>query len=302
MWGNITLLAISLTLRHLFFAADVGMPERKEHTKGPRRWFREPLVHFILLAGLLFLIDHISTQSGKEQIVVGKETIDYLVRQREDLELRTLSPQERQETIDQYVGDEILYSEAYKRGLDRGDSRMRGNLILKMRGLLAGEVDEPTDEELRLWYDENRERFVAPETWSLEQVFFSDRQAVPEDLLARLRGGLNPSTVGEDRLDMRRVILDHSQRQLIGLLSSDVVRAVLAIYDDLWHGPFESPLGVHFIRITEYRPARQQSFEQVERFLTGEWMLQKTRGRIEDEVEKLRADYEVIVEDEGLDR
>lgn len=263
--------------------------------KKPTSWLSEPLLHFVVLAGLLFLINYWATERQKEEIVVSQQTIDFLIKQREDLELRILSPEERQATFDQFIEDEILYSEAYKRGLDRGDSRMRRNLILKMRGLLAGEISEPSDEELRDWYGENAERFTVSEGWSVEQVFFSDPETVPESLLEQLNAGLEPATLGEDRLDIRRKLPDASQSQLIGMLGPDGTKALLAAEAGQWAGPVDSPFGIHFVRVTGYRPAYQQSYEKVARYLSGDWMLEQTRQRVEQEAAGLREDYEIVM-------
>lgn len=88
----------------------------------------EPLVHFLALAALLFVLDQVFSSTQKEKIIVDEQTADFLIKQREDLELRKLTPEERQETIAAFIEDEILYREAYKRGLDKGDTRMRRNL------------------------------------------------------------------------------------------------------------------------------------------------------------------------------
>ena len=168
------------------------------------RLLHEPLVHFVVLASLLFLIDAAFSGARKETIVVDRQTIDYLMQQREDLELRKLGSDERQETISAFVEDEILYREAYRRGLDKGDSRMRRNLILKMRGLLVGDIEAPTEEELKAFFEDNRERFTTPATWSLEHVYFSDPRQVPPRLLGELRSGLDPDSVGESSLAMER--------------------------------------------------------------------------------------------------
>ena len=97
------------------------------------RLLREPMLHFFALAALLFVLEAYFSAGQKTRIVVDQVTADYLIRQREDLELRVLDEAERASVVDAYVEDEILYREAYRRGLDQGDSRMRRNLILKMR-------------------------------------------------------------------------------------------------------------------------------------------------------------------------
>jgi len=265
-------------------------------TTKPASWLREPLLHFAVLAGLLFLIDYWATEQQKEKIVVSQQTIDFLIQQREDLELRSLSPEERQATVEQFIEDEILYSEAYKRGLDRGDSRMRRNLILKMRGLLAGEISEPSEEQLRAWYEENPERFTISEAWSVEQVFFSDPETVPEALLEQLNAGLEPTTVGEDRLDIRRSLPDARKPQLVGMLGPAGTKALLDAEEGRWTGPLESPFGIHFARVTGYRPAYIQPYEKVARYLSGDWLLEQTRQRVEQEAASLREDYTIVIE------
>lgn len=259
-------------------------------------WLREPLLHFILLAGLLFAIDYWATRTQRDQIVVSQQTVDFLVQQREDLELRILLPEERAETVDQFVVDEILYAEAYKRGLDRNDSRMRRNLIRKMRGLLAGEIEQPSEEQLQQWYEENADRFTAPESRSLTHVFFDSGDAVPDDLLTRLNDGLDPASVGDNRIDFGRRLPRMTKRQLAGMLGPENAQAVISITDDKWHGPYESAIGFHFLRVTGHNPARVQTLAQVQPYLTGEWLMAQTRQRIDAEVGRLRADYEVIIE------
>jgi hypothetical protein len=215
----------------------------------------------MVLAALLFLLEGAFSGARKETIVVDQQTIDYLIQQREDLELRELGPEERRDTIDAFVEDEILYREAYRRGLDQGDSRMRRNLILKMRGLLAGDVEAPTEADLRAFFTDNRARFSSPATWSLEQVYFSDPEQAPPGLRDDLRAGLDPMTVGVSSLSMPNKLPRRSQREIAGLFGADVARAILDIEDNGWHGPFESPRGAHFIRVVGREPARDASFE-----------------------------------------
>ncbi len=54
-------------------------------------WLREPLFHFVVLAAFWFLIDYLSTEVQKDQIVVSKVTANFLIKQREELELRSIS-------------------------------------------------------------------------------------------------------------------------------------------------------------------------------------------------------------------
>ena len=265
-------------------------------------WLREPLFHFVVLAAFLFLIDYLSTGVQKDRIVVSKATAKFLVSQREELELRSISVQEQQVMINQYINDEILYREAYKRGLDRSDTRMRRNLIRKMRSLLAGEINDPTSEQLRAFYLSNRERFLSAETWSFEQVFFSDAALVPDDLLAQLQDKLDPQTVGEDRFNLHHRLSAATQRDLTILFGADSTRSLLAIGDNDWQGPLESKLGIHFLRLTGHIPPVEPPYESVAPYLEGEWRIVEMENRVRQELTDLREQYQVIIESQDAGR
>ena len=260
---------------------------------------REPLVHFLVLAALLFGLDYVFSSTQKQKIIVERQTAEFLIQQREELELRRLTPEERRETIESYVEDEILYSEAYKRGLDKGDSRMRRNLIVKIRGLLIGDVKPPTEKELRNYFEANRAKFARPATQSLEQVFFSDPSKVPSGLLGELRQGRDPTTVGETGLVSGRTLPRASQQRLVGTFGAETARAILAIEDDQWHGPFESPRGAHFVRVVRREPAQEASYESVKSYLEADWIMAQSRKAIEQEIDRLRDAYHVIIQDAG---
>jgi len=163
-----------------------------------RTFVKEPLIWFLLFGTLLFAAGQIATKARRPQIVVDQATVDALIARRQALEMRLLEPAERQGAIDDWIADEILFREAYRRGLDR-DERIRRALILKMRSQITGELSPPSEETLRAWFDGHRDRYrradgalaeydaVRPYLqgdWLMEQ----SRQAVDAEV-ARLRDG-----------------------------------------------------------------------------------------------------------------
>ncbi|MHA1180516.1 MAG: peptidyl-prolyl cis-trans isomerase [Alphaproteobacteria bacterium] len=260
---------------------------------------REPLVHFVALATLLFAIHYIWSSIQKERIVVDQQTADFLIKQREDLELRKLTPEERQETIEGYIEDEILYREAYKRGLDK-EARMRRNLILKMRGLALGEINKPTEGELKAYFQANRAKFRRPATLSFDHIFYRDPLKVPDGFLMQLQAGRDHKALGDIMPGLGGSLPNMSARELANLFGPDTARAILALTDDQWHGPFESSRGIHFVRIVGRSPARDARYDEIKSFLAQDWALAQSRGAIEKEVERLRGNYEIVVEAEGL--
>lgn len=264
-----------------------------------RELLREPLLHFFLLAGALFLLDQAFSAGQKPRIVVDGQTAGYLILQREEREARVLSSEERAAVVDAWVEDEILYREAYRRGLDRGDSRMRQNLILKMRGLLTGEAEAPSEAELDAYFEANRKRFTRPEMWSLAQVRFAGSEPIPEGLLERLNGGPDSSGAGEGLAGRSREMPDMTAAYLEATFGPEAAREITAIRDRRWHGPIRAAQGVHFVRIIEHHPETEASYESVRRYLEGDWLMDRSRRLIRAEVERLRADYEIVIDGSG---
>ncbi len=252
---------------------------------------REPIVHFFALAALLFAVEAWFSAGQKTQILIDQATADYLIRQREDLELRVLDASERADVIDAFVEDEILYNEAYRRGLDRGDSRMRRNMILKMRGLLTGEVEVPDEAELEAYFEENRAKFMRPARYHIEQIHFDASVPVPDDIDAFI------ADEGNDLVGVQQRRMPQMTKTLIaGSFGPDAGKAILAATDDAWHGPFDSGQGVFFYRVLERMPEVEAEFDAVRNYLQGDWLMDRSRSLIRAEVARVAADYDVIIE------
>ena len=258
----------------------------------------EPLVHFVAAAGLLFLVSTFWSGGTREAIRVDKATQDFLIKQRAELLLRPLTPQEKKQVVDDFVEDEILVREAKKRGLDNS-GRIRRLLVQNMRFLLSGNLAKPTQSELRSFFQKNQKRYESPPTLTLDHVFFSDPEQVPEGTLSQLKEDTDHSAMGDSNSFMGRKVAAASQRQLVGLFGPDATREILAIKDDDWRGPIVSPRGAYFIRIAERNPARLPRFEDAGTWIEGEWMLAKQREILNRELEGMRSNYQIIVAPRG---
>ena len=258
---------------------------------------REPLVHFLALAVLLFALDYFSSSTEKETIYISQKTIDSLVEQREEIVLRRLTLEQREELIEQYIDDEVLYREAYKLGLDK-NARMRRNLIRLMRGLEMSKVGEPTKEDLQRYFESNREIYARPPSLTLKRVYFQDASEVPDKLLSQLRSGLDVDSMADRMPAARTSVEKAAQLKLVALLGPETARAVLAIEDDDWHGPYKTRRGVHFVRVVERHSAEPLQYEEIAHFLQSDWQQAKARQAVEAESKQLRENYNIVIERE----
>lgn len=258
----------------------------------------EPLVHFVALAALLFLASALWSGSAREAISVDKATQDFLIKQQSDLRLRPLTPEEEKQVVEDFIEEEILVREAKKRGLD-SSSRIRRLLVQNMRLLLSSDMAEPTPEQLRTFFEENKERYESPPTLTLDHFFFADPDQAPARALAQLQAGADHTAMGDFNSFIGRKVAAVSKRELVGLFGPEAARQILAIDDDDWHGPIVSPRGAHFIRVAERNPAKLPSFDQATSWIEGEWAVTKQRELLDRELSSMRPNYQIIIEPRG---
>ena len=257
---------------------------------------REPLVHFLMGACILFLLQAIFAPDRRDQVLISKVTIDYLIEQEEKLRLRPLSELERQEVIGLFVEEELLLREARKLGLENS-SRIRNLLIQNMRIFLSKEVREANDEDLRAYFDANPDQFRVPPRYSINHVSFKDPPELLDAILEKLENGTDPATLGDDVPGFGVAIPGRGAAQLSVMFGPEIARNIVESKDDGWHGPLSSNYGVHFIQVTERRPGRQMLFEEVAESIKPMANIAARKQRFQDYVQEVQGNYAIIFED-----
>jgi hypothetical protein len=133
-----------------------------------RAFLREPLVHFLCLGALLFIIFgfvgrnvSLAPPPQKPQIIVAPDRVTQLINYfRIDFK-REPTPADVQKIIDDYIREEVLCREAWAQGIDRDEPKIRLQLKQMMEGRLADTADlaAPTDAELQTFIDARPELF-----------------------------------------------------------------------------------------------------------------------------------------------
>ena len=154
-----------------------------------RRLLREPLVHFLVLGGLLFAASGFVGGGGAgvsdKRIVVTAADIGRLSQQF----LRTWncppSAEELQTQIEEYVREEVLYRTALALGLDKDDLVIRRRLRQKMDFLMEGAIPEPQDNQLLAYFHAHEGRFLLEPTISFRQILVSDNRGTAAEHYAQ---------------------------------------------------------------------------------------------------------------------
>ena len=271
------------------------------------RLLREPLIHFLILGAVLFLVFDITRetdQPGERRIVVTAGQVEQLAGQFSRTWLRPPTPGELDGLVERYVRSEIYYREALAMGLGQDDPYVRNRLALKLEVLLddLSAEAEPGDEELTRFLEAHAERFAEPARLSFRQVYLNpDRHADPaaeaQRLLELLRAGADPGALGD--VSMLTPGLDGaSPEEIARQYGEDFAEALLALEPGAWAGPVRSPFGIHLVRVSQHQPARQPALAEIRDAVLAEWRDQRRREAREQAYQRLRERYQIVMDGE----
>ncbi|HKA15212.1 MAG TPA: peptidyl-prolyl cis-trans isomerase, partial [Myxococcota bacterium] len=110
-----------------------------------------------------------------------------------------IRPEDRQHVLDRLVDEELLVQRGLELGLARHDRRVRGDIVSAMIESVVSQSDgdEPTDADVREFYEQNRDYFARTDRLLVQQVFVraaplrseDDARARAEQAAQRLRAG-----------------------------------------------------------------------------------------------------------------
>jgi len=209
-----------------------------------------------------------------------------------------------------YVRDEVFYREALARELDRNDPVVKMSLVRKitMLGTAQAQTAEPTDAELRAYYELRTERYRTPASFDLMQVCLSaDRHGenigtVAAELLAELRGQ-DPSQeelagLG-DMLMLPSVVSGASEDQLVRTFGTGFRDAVMSLAAGGWEGPVESGFGLHLVKITRREESRIPEWTEVRNDIASDMQYEGGKAAEDQFYAELLPRYQVVYS-EGL--
>jgi len=280
------------------------MAERQAPARRRARWWREPLVHFVLLGAVVFSVNHWVAPPRPGNRIVVSEAILRGLRQ-EHLRQNGALPTAEEEAalIQRFVDNEILYREAMAQGLDRGDIIVRRRLVQKMEFVLEGEepVPAPSDTELHAYLQGHAERYAVAQRVALMHVFVStdqhgpDAERIAAELRSQLAAGADPSTLGDPFL-RGRVFPLRTERELAGVFGGPFAAQVMALPAGEWSGPLRSSYGLHLVRVTDRSAARQPALQEVRTAVLRDWEEEHRAAANAQALARLRQRYEVTVE------
>lgn len=157
-------------------------PFSSEVKSSPRQvtwpnWLREPLLHFIVLGGVLFAVDHfIVGRADDPRTIVVDAAVDNQARQVfKAARGREPNEDELYALRRVWLDNEVLYREGLALGVDKGDTAIRERMIFKMLSIVNADLKLPPfdDKLLREWFEKNRARYDEPARYDFQEAVLS---------------------------------------------------------------------------------------------------------------------------------
>jgi PPIC-type PPIASE domain len=273
-----------------------------------RHLFKEPLVHFLALALVVFAVDGVINTSEPEKpdrIVITGPKIEQIAGLFAKAWQRPPTVAELKDLIDDYVKEEILVREALALGLDKDDTVIRRRLRLKMEFLNDAESEalSPTDAELESYLRANPGKFEIDPMIAFRQIYLNparrggkldqDAATIIEVLLSSARA--DPLALGDSTLlpSELPVTSKTSISQIFGREFADALRNATP---GQWTGPVKSAFGFHIVRVTEYKTGRIPTLDEVRDAVAREWANDKRKARQDARFNELLKRYQMSIE------
>ena len=264
---------------------------------------KDPLIHFLVIGGLLFaFLSWMGGEPPPEQIVISADRVAELSRSAALLQGRPPTEAELERLVEEAIREEVYYRRALALGLDVDDDEVRRRLIEKMAYVTENVADpEPPEADLRAYFEQNAERFRIPELVTFDQVFFSPRmrgetaQADAEAALAALRVGGDPAGNG-DSTPLAGRFDDADPDRVRVLFGEALTAAVFAAEPGDWIGPYESDFGWHLVRVSARSAARDPAFAEVEAQVRSDFAAARLEQANQAAFDAMRAYFDIAVQ------
>ncbi len=218
------------------------------------------------------------------------------------------SAEMRERILDRLIEEELLVQRGLALGLAESDRRVRADIVQAMirSAVEESEAEEPSERELRDFYEAEKSFFTTPGQLRIEQLFVRVKDAAEdapalaraEQARARLAGG--------EALAGARAALGSAEvspvpdallppAKLREYVGPTVLRAALEQELGAWSAPVRSGTGYHVLRVVEREPAAAPPLDEIWDSVKAEWVRRGGDRALRRYLDELRDEADVVV-------
>lgn len=271
------------------------------------RFYTEPFFHFVVIGAIIFLLNAVFNQedSSENQIVITKDDVARISKLYEQNWNQPPDEETLEKLIENFVHSEIYYQEALKLNLDHNDEIIKRRLRQKYEFVAQDLADivEPSEEELRAFYNDHQDLFQTPKKISFFQFYINpDKHKDPlraaHDLLNKLSNrDVSQLKKEGDQSHINRYHVDQDQVSLRRTFGADFSDQLIIIEREGWTGPVKSGYGFHVLFIEKIQSAQVLSFQDATEDVLSKWKEANRTDFTDRLILSLKDNYKIIRRD-----
>ncbi|NMM48281.1 peptidyl-prolyl cis-trans isomerase [Marinigracilibium pacificum] len=272
-----------------------------------KRFLKEPFLHFVLIGFAIFIVYALTVDDNDSEnaIIIDNSDISHMVSIWELQWQRKPTTEELSGLISKTLKQEIMYREALKMNLDHNDEVIKRRLAQKMDFItsdVSAMVNNPTDKDLKNYYNKYSERYMRPAQYSFYQICFTfDNHSDPVNQAKSVLEEHGNVSIEEftklgDPLPFPFYYESIYANKLNSELGGNIAETMEGLPLNQWTGPVESGFGTHLVYITEKIEPQLPSFTQMKDVIKRDYdydMEQESREKI---YENLKSSYNIKLE------
>lgn len=243
-----------------------------------KKFITEPLVHFLVMAILLFIIfEQLNAQDDNPNtITISQGRIEQIKQSFLARWDRAPLAKELENATRHYAINEMYIREARALNMDVGDKVIDRRLRQKIEFLIEDLVTtkEPSNTELMQFYQQHITKYQTKPVLSFRQVHLSI-DGNKDELLQKIaqqkqliEQGKSPQ--GEIKLLPYQVIKQNTV-QIDRLFGDSFSEQLIFAPLSSWSGPIKSSHGVHFVLVEQRSPSVNKAFESIRTTVLADW-------------------------------
>jgi parvulin-like peptidyl-prolyl isomerase len=214
----------------------------------------------------------------------------------------------RQHVLDRLIEEELLVQRGLELGFARQDTKLRKDLSSAVIDSIVAEYDgvQPTDAELRSFYDQQRAFFTRPGHLRVRQIWCRViNPAEAAAALARAQQAARRLRAGEDFTVVRQALGDSEiaplpdallpVAKLADYLGATALRTVLSLDTGEVGDPVRSNTGYHVLQVIERKADSAPSLDEIKPEVIAEFRRRAADQALRTYLDDLRRRADVVV-------
>lgn len=272
-------------------------------TPAIQRFLREPLLHFIAIGGLFFLIYtaiNDTTENSIDTILITPERISQITTEYNGVWNRMPTDEELDNLIKEEIRSEVYYRDALTLGLDKNDAVVRRRLRQKMEFLTdtGSYLQNPSPSELEAYFTANKQDYSSEPRLAFEQIYLGktpSNHTVSHSLKTlHSQPAKDPNTLGQHTLLPSQLKLSRPDA-IDSVFGKGFHSQIAQLEPGKWAGPVTSVYGTHLVRTLDGVPGRMPPLAEVHAAVLKNWQTAKAKENRAQDYTKRRSHYTVKI-------